>query len=76
MMCFRDRTYCASSTECANNECGRRFTEEDKKAAVAWWGGEDFPLALSPYKDTAECPGFIAKDVRGSNVAPFDDSEE
>lgn len=33
-MCYMDRTYC-SSPNC-KNECGRQFTEEDKKGYEAW----------------------------------------
>lgn len=49
MICFRDRTYCASPN--CRNECGRQFTAEDAVAAKAWWGSDDYPVAMSTFCD-------------------------
>ena len=46
-MCCRDKTYCGSKVE--KHTCGREFTKQDEIEAEAWWGGEDYPLALSDY---------------------------
>lgn len=49
MMCFRDRTYCASS-ECANFQtCDRTLTDDVKSSALAWWGKEGAPIAVSEF---------------------------
>jgi hypothetical protein len=48
-MCYKDRTFCGSQVD--NHTCGREFTEEDRKGAEAWWGGKDYPLAISNYCD-------------------------
>ncbi len=58
MMGYRDRTFCAESSQCANESCIRRFTERDRQLAIKWWGSDDFPVAISNFKDTAECIGF------------------
>lgn len=58
MICYRDRTYC-SSPNC-QNKCGRKFTDEDRAAAIKWWGSEDFPLAVSNF-----CKEEPADDVTG-----------
>lgn len=49
MICYRDRTYCGSKVK--NHTCGREFTEKDHEDAVRWWGGENYPLALSNFCD-------------------------
>lgn len=45
MLCYRDRTYCASPN-CVD-ACGRKLTPEIQKAAEAWWGSPDAPIAVS-----------------------------
>lgn len=49
MMCYRDRTYCASPK--CKNACGRQFTPQDHASAVKWWGGEDYPVSVSDFCD-------------------------
>lgn len=44
MICYRDRTFCASKV--IEHTCGREFTKEDAKKAKKWWGGKDYPVAL------------------------------
>lgn len=56
-MCFKDTTFCSSSEQCANHECGRRFTIQDKADAVRWWGSDEAPIAWSSFKDT--CGKFV-----------------
>ena len=60
-MCFGDRTFCSSSESCANEECYRRFREEDAVRAEKWWGGPDYPLAISDF-ESATC-GFVQKEI-------------
>lgn len=60
MICFRDTTFCADSDRCANSECGRRFTDQDSKDAIAWWGSDEAPIAWSSFKD--DCGKFLAND--------------
>lgn len=49
MIGFRDTTYCCSPA--CKNECGRQFTEEDHKAALKWWGGPNYPIAVAHFCD-------------------------
>ena len=49
MMCFRDKTFC-SSTTCINAECGRRFGELEQVAAFQWWGGPGAPIAYADFE--------------------------
>lgn len=47
MMCFRDSTFCPYSDTCNKQaSCSRAITPEVKEAAVKWWGGEDYPMAV------------------------------
>ncbi len=52
MMCYRDRTWCGSKV--AVHTCGREFTEQDRLAAIKWWGGEDFPLSVGDFCGTEQ----------------------
>lgn len=47
MICYRDRTYCASDVRV--HTCGRVFTEEDAKKAKEWWGKDNYPVALAKF---------------------------
>lgn len=47
MICYRDRAWCCSEVEA--HTCGREFTEKDRQDAIAWWGSEDFPLAVTKF---------------------------
>jgi hypothetical protein len=64
MLTYADITWCSSSSTCQTPNCHRRFTEEDHQKAVKWWGGDDYLLSVSPFKDTTQCPGFIAKEIK------------
>lgn len=46
MMCYRDRTYCSAGEDCVCSQ-DRKLTEEVKRAAREWWGGDDPPIAMS-----------------------------
>jgi len=52
MMCFRDMTFC--SDKCGNKGCSRQFNEEQKKAALHWWGSPSYPVAFSSFKDNCK----------------------
>lgn len=54
MICFRDMTFCKS--DCINTECGRHYGDDDREAAIKWWGGEDAPIAFSDFSKT--CPDY------------------
>lgn len=43
-MGYKDRTFCISPN-CVNN-CGRKLTENIRKDAKAWWGGDDAPISV------------------------------
>jgi hypothetical protein len=47
MLCYRDRTWC-NNTSC-DNSCGRQFTDEERRKAILWWGGEDFPISMADF---------------------------
>lgn len=47
MIGYLDRTWCPESisSRCARSAgCYRVFTAEDRKNAIEWWRGEDFPI--------------------------------
>lgn len=60
MLCFKDTTFCEESHRCANSECGRRFTDQDKADAIRWWGSDEFPIAWSDFKK--DCGKFVANE--------------
>ena len=47
MICFMDRTFCASP-EC-KGECGRQWTPELAERAKQWWGGEGAPVSFGNF---------------------------
>lgn len=49
MLCYMDRTYCVSPG-CVD-KCGRKLTDKIRAEAVAWWGGEGAPIAMSDFCD-------------------------
>jgi len=50
MICFRDTTFCeAYPARCRNMNCRRAFTELEREAARAWWGGKDAPVAMADF---------------------------
>ena len=56
MLCFKDTTFCSSSEQCGNTDCGRKFTDKDREDAKAWWGSYDFPVAWSDFRN--DCGKF------------------
>lgn len=52
MICYRDMTFC--SAKCGQTECNRHFGEPERKAAEAWWGGPDAPIAFSDMSSGCE----------------------
>lgn len=65
MSSFKDRSFCASSGECAA-ECHRRLTPELRAEAQAWVAGG--PIAFAPYRDGPECAGFVAAEGEACDV--------
>lgn len=55
MMCYRDRSFCANQSECANKDCCRRLTAADKLRAIRI----GLPVAWMPMKDS--CGKFEEK---------------
>ena len=51
MICFLDRTFFSSSSECANKSCPSNLTPELIERGTKWWGNENFPVAMSDYAD-------------------------
>ena len=49
MIGYKDKTWCASPN--CRNECGRQFTEEDRRLAINWWGGPDYPISKAWFCD-------------------------
>jgi hypothetical protein len=37
MLCFKDKSFCSRSAECANKTCDRNFTDELHAQAQRWW---------------------------------------
>ncbi len=56
MICFRDMAFCDASDRCPVKDCRRNFAEAERAAARAWWGGDDAPIAFSPFVD---CPDYL-----------------
>lgn len=52
MLHYRDMTFC-SWEACPNGKCQRLLSKKEKERASMWWGGDDFPVALSDFTD---CP--------------------
>ena len=50
MICYRDMTFCSDKPICdtTDSECGRRFTDEDKRKAIQM----DMPVAYGSFKET------------------------
>ncbi len=46
MIHFRDMTFCREETCARFGPCPRSLTEEVIADGIAWWGGEDFPIAM------------------------------
>lgn len=49
MICFRDKTYCAS--DCKRDTCDRHWTDELHEQARRWWNHapDDAPVAFMDY---------------------------
>lgn len=55
MICFRDMSFCSDAFKCANREgCGRYFNDEQREAALRWWGGEGAPVSMMTMKNNCE----------------------
>jgi hypothetical protein len=56
MLCYRDMTFCSAS--CANKECRRQFTAEDRLKAELWWRGCEGgpPVAFADF--SANCEAY------------------
>lgn len=59
MISFHDMTFCANSDECANNKCKRHWNDGLLREAVAWWGDDNFPVAMAFCKSV--CGEFLEK---------------
>lgn len=57
MFCFRDRSFCRSSHECAVSDCLFRMTDEERAAAIE----EDMPVSYMELRDTDDCRGFVLR---------------
>lgn len=58
MICYQDRTYC--SADCSWASCPRKFTEEDRRAARKWWGGDGAPVAFAGF--SLDCANYSPVD--------------
>ena len=58
MIVYRARAFCTSGVHCGNQNCSRKFGEKDAELAKAWWGDLDYPLLMSPLKNTEYCEGY------------------
>lgn len=64
MIGYMDRTWCpmAINQHCSRSQgCYRAFTEEDRKNAIKWWGGEDFPISVFSGKPNCFIPVSVNK---------------
>jgi len=53
MMGYKDRTWCTrySSGECKNGSCPFSLNNNEKDAAISWWGSEHFPAYFGDRMD-------------------------
>lgn len=62
-MTFRD-SYCSASKLCATTDCPRHFGDEARRAARAWWGGDEATVAFMDWKNPHDgyegCGRFVA----------------
>jgi len=49
VICYRDRTWCASPG-CVG-ACGRQWSAAEQAKAEAWWGGKGAPVAFANFCD-------------------------
>ena len=52
MICYRDKTFCGDP-EC---DCGREKLTDAVKAAAVRWGGENAPISVSCFVESAPPP--------------------
>lgn len=57
MICYKDRSFCSSSSTCVNRACHRLATQLIKDKARDY----GLPIAWAAFKDGSECPGFKPK---------------
>lgn len=57
MMCYKDMTFCTYGDTCqSGSTCFRVLTDKIRAEAEAWWGADDYPLALFHGKPTCYIP--------------------
>lgn len=68
MMCYRDMSFCSSSSICANTRCDRNFSVEVRAAAERWWNPtgdpekkDGAPIGMMDFK--RNCDVFIEKEL-------------
>lgn len=64
-MCYKDRAWCMESlgdpeTKCVNYKCDRNLNPEERKQAIRWWRGTNFPISVVNFK-TEDC-GYVPTD--------------
>ena len=50
MISYKDRSFCVHSRKCGNEDCDRKFTQNDFDQATKWWGDSNFPVCLAEFK--------------------------
>ena len=56
MIHYKDMTFCPFYESCQDgNDCFRALTEQVKKDAQGWWGGDDAPVSIF----TAKPPCYV-----------------
>jgi hypothetical protein len=49
MICFRDKSFCSLSADCAHKNCERNFNEGEFTAAKKWWDGDNPPVCYTDF---------------------------
>jgi len=52
MISYKDRTFCDS--DCTNVKCFRNFSDDERRGARMWWGGDDAPIAMADFSKKCE----------------------
>ena len=56
MLCYKDRSWCRYSYQCANEDCGRNYTDAEREHNIK---SVDLPVSMGDFK-TDDC-GFKQK---------------
>jgi hypothetical protein len=56
MLCFKDMSFCSAS-DCINETCSRRLTDEVHAEARRWWGKEGAPIATTDF--SGDCKDYL-----------------